>query len=40
MFFKLGHIPLSWTSKLQPMVVLSNIKLEYKSLLDGAKNIA
>jgi hypothetical protein len=39
MFFKLGHILLSWTSKLQPTLVLSSIKLEYISLSDVAKNI-
>jgi hypothetical protein len=39
MFLKLGHILLSWTSKLQPTVVLSNIKVKYISLLDGAKTI-
>jgi hypothetical protein len=31
MFFKFGHIPLSWTNKLQPIITLSNTKAKYKS---------
>jgi hypothetical protein len=31
MFFKFGHIPLSWTNILQPIITLSNTKAKYKS---------
>ncbi|KAH8974679.1 hypothetical protein BDL97_01G113800, partial [Sphagnum fallax] len=30
MFFKFGHIPLSWTNKLQPIITLSNTRAQYK----------
>jgi hypothetical protein len=39
MFFELSHILLSWTNKCHPTIVLSSIKLEYRSLSNGAKNI-
>jgi hypothetical protein len=39
MIFKFGSALLMWSSKLQPMVAFSNIKLEYLSLSNGAKKI-
>ncbi len=34
------HHTLSWTNKLQPTFALCNIEVEYKSFLDGAKEIS
>jgi hypothetical protein len=34
------HHTLSWTNKLQPTFALCNIEVEYKSFLDGVKEIS
>jgi hypothetical protein len=39
MIFKFGFALMMWSSKLQPMVVFSNIESKYQSLNDGAKEI-
>ncbi len=37
--FKLGCSSIMWTSKLQPIMALSTMEVEYKVLVDGAKEV-
>lgn len=40
LLFKLGSNMIIWSSKLQPMLALSTIEIEYHALVDGAKEVA
>jgi hypothetical protein len=39
MIFKFGYALMMWSSKLQPMVVFSNIESKYQSLSDESREI-